>query len=43
MALPNSVKRIQGPESQVPAGLYCLLQYCNLLLCGNQVAEEDFA
>src|SRR5277367_4212307 len=29
IALPNSVKRIQGSESQVPAGLYC-----NLLLCG---------
>jgi hypothetical protein len=29
IALPNSVKRIQGSESQVPAGFYC-----NLLLCG---------
>jgi hypothetical protein len=23
-----------GSKSQVPAGLYCLLQYCNTLLCG---------
>src|SRR5438045_6642912 len=28
-AQTHSVKRIQGSESQIPAGLYC-----NLLLCG---------
>jgi hypothetical protein len=47
MALPNSVKRIQGSENQVPASLYCLLQYCNLLLYGIVPRRwpflEDFA
>ena len=36
------VGRRRDEPGQVPAGLYCLLQYCNLLLCGYQVAE-DFA
>jgi hypothetical protein len=32
----NAVIRVS--ESQVPAGLYRLLRYCNLLLCGYRVA-----
>ena len=50
LALTNSLTELSqahtGSESQVPAGLYCLLQYCNLLLCGYQsrwLFLEDFA
>jgi hypothetical protein len=47
IALPNSVKRIQGCKSQVAAGVYCLLWYRNLLLCGIGRSRwpylEDFA
>jgi hypothetical protein len=31
---PPAVLRAQGSERQVPTGLYCMPQYCNLLICG---------
>jgi hypothetical protein len=43
IALPNSVKRIQGSESEVPASLYVhAYKYCNLLLCGMVLSRWPF-